>query len=307
MHLTNSFLYTVCDRMRAYVDEPDLDAKYNDTYLCRHIIGPAMVDILSRLNNTIGSPLICSFDITLTASNTAYYLPPCVQQVLRVITTDTNGSPILDAIPRDIFHRNGPGWRLEGTPGALSFTTPSAPVGADQVITVWYIHNGDVRPHYGDGTLTLASTVPTITLDLLPTIGDLDRRPNAYVGCVLRIIPTTPQPIEERHIISHTYSGGVWTITLDRPLTYTSNGTVAYEIAPAGSESLYEAIAVWGAMKIGTALRLSEVHQRSLRTQYLAALKTIGDNLTDIQGRMPKHYAKDTIDNTAARNWISMR
>ena len=308
MHSTGSFLKTILERIRTNLNEPDVDAKYSDDYICRHIIGPAMVDVISRLNLTSGAVPILEFDITLTEDIDTYYLPPCVQQVIRVITTDADGNPLMDAVPRDPMHRFGAGWQLSGSPGCLAFKTPSPPI-SSQAITVWYTTNGDFQPHYGTaGTLSLATTTPTVVLGLLPTVGGIDRRRNSYIGQVLRILPASPAPREERRIISHNYSGGVWTVVLDSPLEYTSNGTIIYEIAPPGMQSLYEAISVWGSMKLGVPTRISKVHMEELRTQYRAALKTAGDNLTDIQGRLPKHYEKDTIDNRDAQNnWMTLR
>ena len=48
MDSSNSMLKTVIERIRGLLDDPDLEAKYNDDYLVRHIIQPAFATVTSR-------------------------------------------------------------------------------------------------------------------------------------------------------------------------------------------------------------------------------------------------------------------
>lgn len=304
MHTTNSYLYTLCERIRAYLDDPDVDAKYTNDYLVRHIISPSQADVLSRLNNTIGSPIILKFELTYDEDETHYTLPPCIQEVLRLVVVDEEGGILLDIVPRDRMNMRGEQWALEGAPGCFELRLNVAyPI--TSTIEVWYVSNGDVHPHYGTGgTLANQSGTDRFTLDLTPTLGSVDRRPNAYAGQILRLLPDSPAAIEERVITTSYVTSSVWYVEVRKPFTHTADaGSLTYEIAPAGSQMLYEAIAVWGAMKMGTGRKISQAHQSSLRTQYLQALKTIGDNLTNIQTRVGHHFVRDTIDNPNSRVW----
>ena len=58
MHSTNSFIYTVIERIRGYLDDPDLDAKYTDDFLIRHIIMPSMTNVMARINNSLTNPVV---------------------------------------------------------------------------------------------------------------------------------------------------------------------------------------------------------------------------------------------------------
>lgn len=291
MHSTNSYLYTLLERIRSYLDLPEVDAKYSNDYLVRHIICPAQTDVMSRLSHTSGSPVLLTMALTLTGEAQDIILPPNVLWVLRIETIDEDGNRLGEVIPRSFWNPYGTqNWRIEGSPGALVLHIDAAPSGLDTAQII-YQTNGDILPHYGTGTLASGDTV---TLAATPTLGVLDRRPNAYVGSVLRILSASG-PIEERQITAHAYSGGNWTVTARSDFTYTTNGSVLYEIAPAGSQSLYEAIAAWSALKIGTNF-LAKDRQDSILLQYRAALKTIGDNLTYVQSRVPSHYERKTAD-----------
>ena len=57
MHSTGSFLLTVIERVRAYLDEATLDAKFTNDYLTRHVICPEMVNVMSRLSNNADNPI----------------------------------------------------------------------------------------------------------------------------------------------------------------------------------------------------------------------------------------------------------
>jgi len=61
---------------------------------------------------------------------------------------------------------------------------------------------------------------------------------------------------------------------------------------------LYEAIAIRAAMKIGVSANITKGKREVLKEEYRQAIRTIGDNLTHLQMRVPKHIDKATIDNT---------
>lgn len=302
MESTNSFLRTVLARVRFLLDDPDVDAKYSDDYIVRHCITPAMVDVVSRINNTSQAQVLLKFDITLVDGTTSYKLPPCVHEVLRVVVLNEDDLEVLqDLLPRDRMDYRGKNWSLEGFPGSLTLKTGNV-IANTESIQVWYISNGDVMPHAGTGTLD--ADLETFTLASSPSLGALDRRPNSYTGQVLRLIPATGA-IEERLIATHEKDGSDWVITVDPPFTENTNGSILYEVAPVGSQPLIQAIAVWASMQVGTARKITESHMGRLRTMYIQALKTIGDNMTAMQSRVPHHFVKATVDNpyVNSRGW----
>lgn len=301
MNTSMSFLDTVLDRVRFYLDEPDVDAKYNNDYIVRHCICPAMVDVVSRLNNTTQGQIILKYDISILSTETRYKLPPCVQEVVRFVVTDQNNNMILDISPRDRMDYRGQNWSLEGFPGSMEFVLEGLVTGSTTA-QIWYVSNGDVIPHKGSGTLDAG--LDTMTLATSPTLGELDRRIGGYNGQVLRLIPTgTAGIVEERIIKKHYYDGG-WKVDTYLPFTNATAGSgKLYEIAPVGSQPLANAISLWAAMQVGTARKVTQAHYERMRTGYVQALKTIGDNMTGMQSRVPAHFVRATPDNPYAQTW----
>ena len=114
MHSTGSFLYTVIERIRGYLDDPDFDAKYDNDFLVRHIISPTMVDVLSRINMNADNPVVMRLDFRPNATDEYYQLPNAVGEILRICRRDSTGDVIEEIIPRSEFHPHGVGWALEG-------------------------------------------------------------------------------------------------------------------------------------------------------------------------------------------------
>lgn len=301
MHVSGSFLLTVLERIRAYINEPDLDAKFSNDFITRHTIMPAMVDIFARLNMGRDDPVLIRFSIPLVKDQEYYQLPPAVGSIWRVAIINDQGRITSDFLPRGEYHPRGPNWSIEGN--LLTFRPfPTA----DREVDVWYVHTGDMFPHYATGG-QLDNTLRVFNLDYTPTIGAIDRRPNAYAGQVLRLLPTNGI-WEERIILSHDPVAG--TVTTRVAFTTASEAsssstssteTMTYEIAPAGAQPLYEAIAAWGAIKLGTGLRISQAHRNSILLQYKAAMKTAQDNVGNLQLRTGKSFDRNTTDSDLLR------
>ncbi len=301
MHSTGSFLYTVIERIRAMLDEAVLDAKFSNDFIVRHVISPSMVDVITRLSMTYDNPVILTHSVSLVADQQYYQLPPSVGEILRFAITDDNGRVINETLPGSMFNRFGPGWSLEGNLLSI-LPTPSGTSTAQ----IYYSPNGDFFPHFTDGSTTdgtkdgtLNADRDTLTLATTPTLGALETRENGYAGGILRLWDTTEKILEERIIASYDVSAG--TVTVRVPFTSdieVSNG-LKYEVAPQGIQSLYQAISLSGAMNLATSRNISDKQMKFLVLQYRAAIKTIGDNLSYMQMRIPKHFEKNTVDNDA--------
>ena len=295
MHATGSFLYTVLERIRGYLDDPDFDAKYDNDFIIRHIISPTMVDVWSRVNMNLDNPVVLRMEFDTVTTSEYYQLPPSVGEVWRVCRRNSDGLVIEDLKPRSEYHPDGVGWALEGN--TLRFD----PKNADNTWTIYYVPSGDIMPHYAGGTTDATTGVmqadrQTFTLATTPSLGSLDRRENSYAGQILRLLPNTGR-IEERVIESHDVDLGevVTRIPFDNPLS----GQVKYEIAPIGMQSLYEAIAAGSSMKLGAYRKITGTHYQMILQQYRSSIKTAGDNLANMQMRTGKSWQKNTLDNPA--------
>jgi hypothetical protein len=293
MHSTGSFLLTVIERLRAFLDEAIVDAKFTNDYLVRHVICPEMVNVMSRLSNNMDNPIRVRHEISLVADQEDYVLPPNIGEIYRFAILDDGGRITKEFTPRNEFNTRGPGWHIQGN--LLSIRPfPAAAETAD----IHYIPNGDFQPHYAASGNLLTTT--TFQLDGAPNLGSLDTRENSYAGAILRVWNTAKNILEERVVKS--YDVSTRTVTLRRPFTadIETGGARTYEIAPVGLNSLYQAIACAAAINLGTSRNITQKQMQFLVLQYKMAMKTIGDNLSFMQARKPKSYHRDTVDNRAS-------
>jgi hypothetical protein len=307
MDPTRSFIKTVVERIRGYLDDSDFDAKYTDQFLVEHVVMPSLVDVWSRCSMNADNPVLLSFDITLVNDQECYVIPPCVGEIHEIVqytgssgSQTSDGLPTADAYP---FHRmsvGGPNWAIEGN--MICFRPFPQNLVGNATWTVRYTTNGDMLPHYsthtgGQHASSLDATRTLFTISDNPQLGLQDKRENAYAGQILRILDGNV--FEERVIAS--YNAATRVCTLKRPFsTNVATGAHIYEVAPAQSQGMVEAVAVASALKLGAWRKISQAQNQLLTQQYRAAIKTIGDNLSNMQMRTGKSYAKDTRDNP---NW----
>jgi hypothetical protein len=310
MHSTGSFLLTVIERLRAYLDEAIMDAKYTNDYLVRHVICPEMVNVMSRLSNNADNLIRIRHEITLVKDQEHYILPPNIGEIYRFAVVDSNGRITKEFMPRNEFNPTGPGWHIQGN---LLSIRPFPGVG--ETADIHYIPTGDFFPHYHAGSESTdggeMTSFTTFVFDDTPTLGGIDNRENAYAGAVLRVWTTAAghhgglpdhAVLEERIIES--YDASTRIATVRRPFTTDiCDGTkpgLRYEVAPVGMNSLYQAITCAAAMNLGTARNITQKQMTFLIVQYKMAMKTIGDNLSFMQARKPKHFEKNTVDNRSS-------
>lgn len=294
MDSTGSFLKTVIERVRGYLDDADFDAKYQDQFLTQHVVMPALVDVWSRVSLNADNPVMLDYTVTLVDNQECYVLPSCVGEVHEVVqmADPSDGQPITESIPQHRMSVGGPTWALEGN--MLCFRPFPTGTSGITPFTIRYTSNGDMSPHYCDGTNmgTIGASGLTFVFAATPTLGLLDKRENCYAGQIIRILDGTV--FEERIIAS--YAASTRTCTMKRPFA-SSEGTHAYEVAPSRSQGMVEAVAIACALKLGTWRKSSQAQMGMFTQQYRSAIKTIGDNMANMQMRTGKSWAKDTRDN----------
>lgn len=310
---SNSVLKTVIERIRGYLDDPDLEAKYSDDYIVRHVVQPAFASIMSRVNNSATNPVLQRLSFPITKNQQYYQLPPCVGEVWRLAILDQSGTVVREAMPRNLYNIRGQNWQIEGN--LISFLPYPEDNFAD--LELWYCPSGDYQAFYcpapgGGASLNANKDQVTFTLSTLSTagiVGAVDRRPSAYVGQMLRLLSTSnTNVVEERMIATWEPNGSVpgqWIATLRRPFIHATGGAnlPAFEIAPEGNEPLYEALAAAGAMKLAGYRKVSGEHFGMIQAQYRDAMKTLMDHYSNIQMRTPKAFEKDTVDNQLGQVW----
>lgn len=299
MDSTGGFLATVIERTRAYLDDASLDAKYDDNFLVRNIITPTFASVASRINNSTTNAISTWIPFPLTKGLAYYQIPPCVGEVWRLAMRNDDDWVSREAMPRTEWHYRGPNWKVEGN---MLVFTPTPDQDYDD-LELQFMHNGEIQPfRLTSATLSAPSgSLDTLTFPLstTPGVGTIDRRDNSYLGCVVRLLTTTGV-IEERIISTWTKDSTNWKIVVRRPFTSNySAGTVAnVEIAPFGLDSLYEAVAVGGAIKFGVYKKISTSHFQMLQMQYRDAMKTAMDHFSNKQMRTGKYFERSTADNS---------
>jgi len=292
MDSTAGFLRTVIDRTRGYLDDPEIDAKYDDAFMVKHIISPSFASIASRINNSSSQTITMWIPFPLTSGTAHYQLPPCVGEVWRIGERDDNLTVTREAVPRSEYHVRGMNWKVEGN--TITFTP--APDQSYSDMELQFMHNGEIAPFVATGTLNASKDTVTIAISATPSLGIMDRRPSAYAGNILRLLPTNGV-VEERLIESWEVSGSNFVATVRLPFTNATAGSVTFEIAPYGLESLYEAAAAAGALKLGTYRKISGSHYQMIQMQYRDAMKTAMDHFSNRQMRVPKYFERNTVDN----------
>ena len=144
MHSSNSILRTYTEKVRQYLDSPDLDSKYDNDYLVRYILSPAMVDVQTRISMMGDNPIIVRHDITIVNDIEYYQLPPSIREVIRLTILDSDGHVIRDSLPRNEFNPHGPNWKLEGN---LLAIRPRPSEG--ETLSLWYTPSGDMQALLG--------------------------------------------------------------------------------------------------------------------------------------------------------------
>jgi hypothetical protein len=299
-------LKTVLERIRGFLDDPDLEAKYNDDYIVRHVVSPAFASVLSRINNSAVNPVIQRLSFPLYQNQTNYQLPACVGEIWRLCITDGVGRVIQEAIPRGVYNLRGPNWTVQGN--MISFLPyPNADY---TNMELWYVTSGDYKPFYSTGgaSQVLAGSLDYVTIDVssVASVGEVDRRVSAYVGQILRVLPTSSSGVVEERVISGwtQLSGTSWKLSVAKPFTSQVAGSMPpFEVAPEGSENMFEAVAAAGALKLATYRRLSGEHFGMIQAAYRDSMKTVLDHYSNVQMRIPKAWEKDTVDNQLTQPW----
>lgn len=313
MHETGSFILTVIERVRAYLDDVDLSSKYGDDFIVRHLMQPCLQDVIARVALMRSDPVLMRLAVSLLPGVEYYQLPPCVHSVRRLAMMGDDGTVLWEEVPRSEYHPGGPRWAIEGNLLAVR-PVPSSP---GQTLSLWYVSNGDHPLHYATGNSAATggsvASGQTTEFRLAQTVGygAKDRRVNAYAGSVLRILGANTiwqeRIISSSHPTTNTHGTLEVRVPFDPPLAGASS--IRYEIAPPLSQSLWEAVACATAVKMATYKGLASTRRAAIIEEYKKAMKTVKDAAAARQGRVGSYFAKDTIDNlnndAMADEWIA--
>ena len=183
MHSSGSLIKTCLEGVKFFAEEQTLNAKYDNDYIVRQVMGPAIAEVLSRINQTQDNPLLLHHAITVTSGLEFVVLPPYIQEVWWLVEFDEDGNLKTDWRPMNRRHPCGPNWVLEGN--MLRFMPKATWTGT---LYLGYVPNGNAQMHYSSGTVQTTGSSTSMLLATTPTLGLLDRLDNSYAGSMFRLL-----------------------------------------------------------------------------------------------------------------------
>lgn len=306
---TKSQLYRLTQRMRRWLDESDLRTKYPDSLLVE-LCGEVFTEVVTDVMNWSQFKTVVQYQFSVVANTDVYPLPTNMGEVLAVRVIDTQGNIVGDLTKRSYINPFGWHWRIEN--GHFVFET--APNGtANYSIRVDYVPAGDVAMFAGTVPAS-ALTQETINLSsLTATLGSVDRRPRAYLGCNINLYYVTNSggsaknpsgysltPIQERVIesVAPTTSIATFTRALDYDPSTALSGTdiVHVEVLP------QEAPILWPTVELALAIRIMSMEARAekralLEAEFAKAKRALMMRIANANMRTGHSMAIDTPEN----------
>lgn len=283
----SGFLSDVVSLVRKATDEPNNSPKYTDGDIVE-LLQAGMDAVLTDIHINTDHPIIVRYSITLVSGTQFYILPPNVAELMRVAKVNSTSTlPEYEVWPGSHMNPGGHGWKLEGN--VLRFLRDWQ---STDTLELMYIPNSEPLMHKATAS-TVTST--TVTFPSSVTDGTLGKRPNEYVGMLLRILSSTQNIQEERMITA--YDVATRLATIAKAWDTTPTGTVVYEVVPIFSRTIKHVVALRTAIDLlsqeGNSQRMATLNQN-----YAIKLSAMRRQLSKMEGRFPHHFDGDTWDNT---------
>lgn len=259
-------LQEMVDRIRFYTNEASVNAKYRDADLWK-LINMCAAQVMTDIINTQENPITVRHRITFVTNVFEYALPPYVGEILRLGNFDeTNNVWTGYFEPRSRWNPLGAGIEFLGQ-SLIRFT--GGAISADDTFDVEFIPNGELMPYGVSGQPTAVPPEAIFSeaagtwaddnmkISVAPDLGVFDRRPNAYVGQVLRVYdgpiaylgddPGSKPffPISEHVITAYDADTVALTVTPKWPTWWEdaeASDKWAYEIVPVFGKSFVDAV-----------------------------------------------------------------
>ncbi len=283
----SGFLSDVVSLVRKATDEPSQSPKYTDGDIVEYLQA-GMDAVLTDIHVNTDHPIIVRYTITLVDGTQFYILPPNVAELMRVAKINSNsGLAEYEVWPGSHMNPGGHGWKLEGNVLRLLRDWDST-----DSLELMYIPNSEPAMHKATASSNDATTV---TFPTSVTDGTLGKRPNEYVGMLLRILSSDQNYVEERLITAYDVTTRIATVA--KAWDTTPTGTVVYEVVPIFSRTIKHVVALRTAIDIlsqeGNSQRMATLNQN-----YAIKLSAMRRQLNKMEGRFPHHFDGDTWDNT---------
>jgi len=248
-----AFLDTSLTLIRRYADEPSTNAKYSDSNVYDEI-AMAFSKVWQSITRNTRHPAVVSYDVTVTVDTEVYVLPPTLSRILDMAWVDATTNEVTEWIrPSERLAPTYPHITFEGN--IIRFMHNQGPI-ANFTLRLWAKPTGWVALHRGAPTSITNDTSSNncaIVLPATPTIGTLDHRPNAYAGCIFRLLTASDDGagiVQDRVITA--YDASTRTLTVEPAYATATLPTTpaTYEITPLAGDDLLEPISLLVARKL---------------------------------------------------------
>lgn len=294
-HETGSWIKGTLDLLASWFHQESGDGPFQEAQLLRNFVQPAIAEAFSRINLNRKDRVMVRFPITIVTGQTIYPLPPYIQHVWQLTVDSPEGRQLYDSRPRGVLNPFGYNWRIE----ANTLVLDREPTTGGN-ISLWISPGGNSWVHYSDdgGAVT---TTTTFTLETTPDLGIYDKRTNAYVGQVIRVLGAGVW--EDRVIVSQASN----VVTVSVPFENSVGGSKRYEVVPMGSAQLWGLVAPIAAEKWAISMNSSQKILQRLSLETAQAFKTAHDNFNDLMARTGSAYDDQTLDSAELEFWGSVR
>lgn len=287
MHSTGSILKDIVNRGSLYTNQLFESGKYKeDDYM--PVLEEAFEEALNRVSKADQQRVVSRFSLDLVADQEYYTLPPTVTKLIRVVRVNEQGDETYEWDARGELHPQGSGFILDGMRSLRFDPVPKAA----ESLEVWFEAGPSFGMHFSNsgGVVTSATT---FTLDTFlndeEDLGMYDRRTNAYVGARLRIL-NNGGTWEETVVTSQSSNS----ITVRDSLVTSTGGSIRYEIVPTYLQPIVALVSWTFAIKMGTALQLSQTKLRQMDIERASALKTVRELVSNVDERRGRFWETDT-------------
>lgn len=248
---SDSFLSRAIVLVRETLDEPTINAKYDDDRIIEYLEAANTI-VYNEKDRQSKTPIVVKQTITVASDTTQYELPYIMGQFMGLYNlSDTGTKVFFDG--RSRYNPFGQNVWLEGT--ILNIQNTGL-VGVGTSLIAEWKPSGVARLHNGVCTINSAGTV--VTLGATPNAGVLDTHPHAYAGSVLRILgadgtTVTGNYLHEGQIVSYEHEKRQATLDLALdPVPTTDDGYIYYEIAPPIHKGMDLVVALYAAYRIAS-------------------------------------------------------
>ena len=279
----NSFIDRAIEMVRLYTDEPSISAKYSEAVLIT-MLQHCWAQVAADLKRVGSAPVVCETTLTIASGTTHYTLPASVGKLIGLYELSTDGLPILDEAPRGLW--NIYGWNVRQMHNALVFNP--TPDESRDLVARWIPSE---RVQFHEGTAS-AATASTISLDTTPSKGTYDKRENAFVGCVLRMLDGNAEG--EERIITSTASD----VATVKPDWTTTPSTDSYEICPS-LDLILDDVVAWRLAARIIAIQGDRSRYETIVREYQSALRAARLEAAYLEMRVGQRCMDDTADNDA--------